>query len=219
MFPAGLQCFGEFEGKTNVAPNEKKLYIIGMKIKAACFFLGVAFLSLGVFPQRVFSQEGESGAMLPTARTIPDALRRPQRGELPRYPQDVVIGELGRGEAPEAAYRFARSLLVALTAGNYASPVFSGSPPALIERHITEIRGIEPQGYRIGGGRTEMDGYVSFLVRFLGREESITGELFINQEYDTARWFLDDLILEERRSLTEIRDSHRFIFSPYERFF
>jgi len=188
-------------------------------IRAACFLAGAAFLSLWVFPQGVFPQEEEPIVIVPAARTIPDALRRPQRGELPRYPQDVVIGELGQGQAPADAYRFARNILAALVAGNYEAPVFSGFPPSLIERHIEEIGGIQPQSYRIGGGRTEIDGYVSFLIRFLGREESITGELFIHQRENSEQWFLDDLLLEERRSLTEIRGSHRFIFSPYERFF
>ena len=191
-------------------------------IKMACF-LGAALLLPGAFPQKGFSQEGD----LPLqARTIPDTLRRPQRGEMPRIPQDFVIGELGQGQAPADAYRFARSLVAALTAGNSASPVFAGSPPALIASHIQEIGGIGPQSYRLGGGRLEVDGNISFLVRFLGREESITGELFVYQRAaadspteEPAQWFLDDLVLEERRTLTEIRDRYRFIFSPYERFF
>ena len=218
----------------NVAPNKKKRYSIkdmSKIIKMACF-LGTAFLLLGIVPQGTFPQEGDAGSGVLDARTVPDALRRPQRGELPRYPQDFVIGELGRGQAPEEAYRFARNLLAALAAGNNAAPVFALSPPALIGSHIEEIRGLEPRTFRLGGGRAEADGNVSFLVRFVGREESITGELFIRQAPaegaspalngsppEPGRWLLDELILEERRTLADIRDSYRFVFSPYERFF
>ena len=191
--------------------------------KTVCVW-AAALLLLGALPQRSFSQEENAPLQ---ARTIPDALRRPQRGEMPRIPQDFVIGELGQGQAPEDAYRFARSLAAALTAGNSAAPVFSGAPPALIGSHLQEIGGIGPQSYRLGGGRVEVDGNISFLIRFLGREESITGELFIYRRTAgedaaaeaPAQWLLDDLILEERRTLTEIRDRYRFIFSPYERFF
>jgi len=213
----------------NVAPNRKKQYSIknmSKVIKTACF-LGAAFLLAGIIPQGIFPQEAAENNVL-QARTIPDALRRPQRGEMPRYPQDFVIGELGRGQASEEAYRFARNLLAALAAGNSAAPVFALTPPALIGSHIEELRGIEPRTFRLGGGRAEVDGNVSFLVRFVGREESITGELFIRLQAppengsppeEPGRWLLDELILEERRTLTDIRDSYRFVFSPYERFF
>ena len=175
-------------------------------LKIACFFLGVIFLSPGVFSQ-----------------TIPDTLRRPERGEAPRYPWDLVIGELGRGRAPEDAYRFARTLLEAITAGNRGAPILADSLPALDEALFLEITSLGPRTYRLGGGRTETDGSVSFLVRFLGRTESITGELFIlhlqAEDSSSGLWVLDDLILEERRVLSEIRDSYPYDFSPYERFF
>ena len=69
----------------------------------------------------------------------------------------------------------------------------------------------------------EADGSVSFLVRFLGSEESIAGELYLvkaeEPNSEIARWQLDDFILEEKRELSEIRDSYRYDFSPYERFY
>ena len=194
-------------------------------IKIACFLLGTAALLLGISPQGVFSQGGEMGIM--QARTIPDELRRPQRGETPRIPFDVVIGDLGRGEAPVDAYRFARNILSALADGNYEAPVLAGFPRTLVQRYIGEIGGIELRSFRIGGGKVEADGEVSFLVRFLGHQYSITGELFIRQREApaeasppaTGQWLLDDLVLEESMSLSEIRSMNRFIFSPYERFF
>ncbi|MCL2231686.1 MAG: hypothetical protein FWB99_01245 [Treponema sp.] len=180
----------------------------------------MALLFAGKSPRDIFPQTGQPGTGTLTIGTIPEALRRPQRGESPRYPQDVVIGELGRGQAPEEAYRFALSILAAMAAGNSGSPALQSAPPALIASHIQDIGSMDgPRNVRLGGGRVEADGNVSFLVRFVGREESVTGELFIRRAENTEQWFFDDIVLEEKRSLAEIRDSHRFIFSPYERFF
>jgi len=240
-------------------------------VRITYFLLSVAFLCLGVFPQRIFSQNGDAGKEAANAQTIPNTLRRPDRGEAPRYPQDVVIGELGQGNAPEGAYIFARDLMEALVRGNTTAQVVEDSRLILTEDIFEEISSLEPRSYRLGGGRIEADGSISFLVRFLGLEESITGELFIRRqggaeaggaasarepqysestlasaspEEDSTmpgsppeepepappklqpeldpretRWLLDDLILEKRRTLTEIRDSYRYDFSPYERFF
>ena len=186
---------------------------MGMYDRIAVVLLGLCLVSPGIFPQ-----EGEPGTA--PARTIPDVLRRPDRGEAPRYPQDLVIGELGQGQAPEEAYRFARDLLAALTAGNKTAPVLEDSSVVLtegfLEEILEEIESLQPRTYRIGGGRIEADGNVSFLIRFLGKAESISGELFVRQE---EKWLLDDIILEERRALAEIRDSYHYDFSPYERFF
>ncbi|MCL2601545.1 MAG: hypothetical protein FWD91_01895 [Treponema sp.] len=149
--------------------------------------------------------------------TIPDALRRPQRGEAARFPTDLEIGELGQGKAPDGAYLFATEVLAALAKGNSAADALSGSPEALIAGYIEELSSIQTARFRIGGGRIEADETVSFLVRFLGSEEGITGELFLVQKED--RWRLDELILEPPRTFAETRDAHRFVFSPYERFF
>ena len=154
-----------------------------------------------------------------SAQTIPDTLRRPEQGEAPRYPQDIVIGELGRGNASEGAYRFAVNILQALRAGNRNAPVLANSPSALIESLFEQIGSLRPRSYRLGSGRIETDGNISFMVRFLGPEASITGELFIRQAEESGIWLLDDLILEERRPLSEIRDSYHYDFSPYERFY
>jgi hypothetical protein len=48
-----------------------------------------------------------------------------------------------------------------------------------LEAFVSELNGISPQAYRLGGGREEPDGAVSFMVRFLGRDMGITGELYI----------------------------------------
>jgi hypothetical protein len=159
------------------------------------------------FPVQLSSQE----------TAVPDALRRPDRSEAPRYAYDFVIGELGQGEASDGAYLFARNLLSAITAGRNDAPVLANFGSVLTEGLFQEIRDIRPRSYRLGGGRTEADGSVSFVTRFIGQEESITGELFIR--FEEGDWILDDLILEEKRAVSEIRDGYRYNFSPYERFF
>ena len=176
--------------------------------------------ALAFFAPKIFSQE---------TRTIPDGLRRPERGEAARYPQDLVIGELGQGQAPEGAYRFARDLLQALITGNEEAPALADTDAIITESVLDEIKGVEPRIYRLGGGKTELDGSVSFLVRFVGSQESMTGELYLRQNeisdevsgnsVTRSRWILDDLLLEERKALTELRDGYRYDFSPYERFF
>jgi hypothetical protein len=182
---------------------------------------------------------------------VPEALRRPERGESPRYPEDLVIGELGQGAAPLGAYLFAQELLSALSRGRNDAPVLQRSSSFITESALEEIRSINTRTYRLGGGRREADGSVSFIVRFVGREESITGELYVRFEetgipvrsparntelaentdtedtreivepgrQEEGRWLLDDLILEDKITLSEIRDDYRYDFSPYERFF
>jgi len=187
-------------------------------VRTACILMGLCFLSAAGFGQETQTS------------TIPGALLRPERGEAPRYPRDMVIGELGQGEASDEAYRFARELLSALTTGTEEAQ--AGTLSLFSEDLVETIRSIRPRQYRLGGGKNEADGSVSFLLRFFGSEESITGELFIKPEMqekkeDTegtdeikeGKWMLDSIIIEERRALSDVRDSYRYDFSPYERFF
>jgi hypothetical protein len=176
----------------------------GRQIGKVCFFFVLWLISQGLF-----SQEAD--------QSVSETLRRPDRSETPRYPEDLVIGVLGQGETPEGAYQTARNILSALAAGRRDAPVLANSLSIISEDHFQGIRSIRPKSYRLGSGRTEPDGCVSFLVRFIGNDESISGELFARQE--EGRWLLDDLILEEKRPLSEIRDSYRYDFSPYERFY
>jgi hypothetical protein len=151
---------------------------------------------------------------------IPEALRQPQRGdENPRYPRDAVIGEMGRGLATEEAYRYARNLLQGALTLNRESALLAGTSPSQLEELFAGLETMEPQQYRLGGGREEADGSVSFLFRFIGRDLSMAGELYIR--FDDNAWHLDDIIVEEARALSEggLMNTYKFDFSPYERFF
>jgi hypothetical protein len=148
---------------------------------------------------------------------VPEALKRPQRGEAPRYPKDTVIGALGRGTAAEEAYTVARVLLTALLKGNQDAPVLQEVDPQMVTDCFTMLEPIKPQKFRIGGGREEPDGSTSFLIRFVGREQWISGELYLRPEDDL--WKVEELILEEPRDIREQTEAYPFDYSPYERLF
>jgi hypothetical protein len=152
--------------------------------------------------------------------SIPEALRQPQRGdETPRYPRDAVIGELGRGTASEDAYRYARNLLQGALSLNRESTLLAGASPSQLEELFAGLEPLVPQQYRLGGGREEADGSTSFLFRFIGRDMSMAGELYVRP--DDSAWKLDDIMVEEARTLSDggLMNTYKFDFSPYERFF
>ncbi|MCL2243834.1 MAG: hypothetical protein FWC03_05115 [Treponema sp.] len=169
-----------------------------------------------------------------TRGSIPEELLRPRRGESPRYPVDTVIGELGRGEAPVDAYSFANRIASGFISGEMTHPALAGINASLRENYLSLLRAVESESYRIGSGKGEPDGSVSFLIRFIGREFGITGELFIRyvtrqteEEADgeiniiiTGNWTFEEMILDEAKTRDEEkRELQRFDFSPYERFF
>ena len=119
---------------------------------------------------------------MPQRNSIPQELLRPRRGEAPRYPIDMVIGALGQGDASPGAYEIARKTASALLAGNMGVPVLSSVNKTFLEDCMTKLKSINPQSFRLGSGREEPDGSFSFLVRFVGRDEGITGELYVRFE-------------------------------------
>ena len=139
----------------------------------------------------------------------------------------MVIGPLGQGKATREAYLFASDVAAALLANNKDAASLSAMNSVLLEAYLRSLEQISPHVFRLGGGRTEDDGAVSFLVRFIGREQAITGELFIRMEEtdenntDRTNWIFEDIILEDARNRdADIeKGDQRFDFSPYERLF
>jgi hypothetical protein len=188
-------------------------------------FLPLCFFSLA-------AQEAPATENL-ERHTIPDLLRRPQRGEAPRYPTDTVIGSLERGDVPVAAYSFAREVLAALLMESENAASLAAMNGADREKVFSDLGEINPRKFRLGSGREEADGAISFLIRFMGREKGISGELYVRAglppaagdtedgelQDDRPVWRLDDIILEEERSLDETVEGPVFNFPPYERFF
>ena len=164
--------------------------------------------------------------------SIPETLLRPGRGESSRYPIDMVIGELGQGRASAAAYSFASSVAAGLLSGQMSHSALSSINPGMRESYLYTLGRISPRSYRIGGGREEPDGAVSFVVRFIGREYGISGELYIRftvrrteeEEAPTGSWVFEELLLDEARSRDSehqeaLQRRHRLDLLPYERFF
>jgi hypothetical protein len=202
--------------------------------------VGGLFLVLclaGLAAQEAPEAESTENTESADRQTIPEFLRQPQRGEAPRYPTDTIIGSLARGDVPADAYDFAREVLGILVAGNKDAPVFSAMNSVELEKIFSDLEKINPRKFRLGKGQEEVDGAFSFLVRFIGRDKGMAGELYIrpvppageaaeavqNEEEEEgeeeAAWLLDDLILEEERGLDEVIDGPSFDLPPYERFF
>jgi hypothetical protein len=166
-----------------------------------------------------------------TRGSIPADLLRPSRGESARYPVDIVIGELGQGKAPDAAYSLANSVSQGFLSGQAGHPSLTSVNPDVRDKCLKALSGISPRNYRIGGGREEPDGAVSFMVRFIGRDYGITGELYIKstarriegsaEAAQQGNWVFDDLILGEAKSReSETGEGSKLInYLPYERFF
>ena len=143
---------------------------------------------------------------------LPDALRRPQRGEALRYPSDTVIGELGRGTAEDGAYRAATRFLTALMEKDRESSILAALDASFLDELFGALEPVAVRAFRLGGGRNEEDGSVSFLIRLLGSEQWISGELYLRFDYET--WLVDDLILEQAKTFSADNSGYT---SPYER--
>ena len=166
--------------------------------------------------------------------SLPPELLRPRYGEEPRFPQDYVIGALGRGDASEESYRYARQIAAGLASGNGRTEGVEFSEQKRLSV-LRTIAGLGTRSWRVGGGRVEPDGSVSYLIRFLGRENSVTGELYLRrEEFNPVSepelepekegngffWRVDDILLESPRKLSEGKYSPGGAdMSAYERFF
>jgi hypothetical protein len=167
-----------------------------------------------LIPLAAFSQRGE-----PFRGSIPEVLFRPSRGESPHYPADIVIGNLGRGSASAGAFNFANSVAAGLLSGQAAHPALDSINPISRDIYLSALGRITPESFRIGSGKVEADGVVSFLIRFIGRDWGITGEIYIRNTAEN--WVFEELLLEEPvdRNNEHQRNINRFDFNSYERFF
>ena len=81
--------------------------------------------------------------------SIPEALLRPAWGESSRYPVDIVIGEMGQGRAPYAAFTYASSLAAGLLSGQTSHPALASINPALRDNYLRALAGISPRSFRL----------------------------------------------------------------------
>jgi hypothetical protein len=187
-------------------------------------------LSLFLFVS-IFAVSQEQAERL-SRGSIPEELLRPKRGESPRYPIDTVIGELGKGTASDAAFSYANYIGSGFLSGDKENSALASIDSAVRESLLSALENITPLSLRIGGGRQEADGSVSFLVRFIGKDQGITGELYIryltrqSQGTDgevktTGNWVFEELLLEEAKDheVEQKESIYLHDFYPYERFF
>jgi hypothetical protein len=169
--------------------------------------LAVIVLSAGL--SVVSAEEGES---------VPDAVRRPSRADMARYPRDSVIGELGRGELPPEDLDYAAGVLRALMQGREQSLLFQTLNDGVAQELMSKLQTIQPRKYRIGGGKEVVDGAGSFLFRFIGRNGQIGGVMyFVRGE---KGYMLDDILLEDiPQMLLEENGNTASRLFPYERFY
>ncbi|MDR1363125.1 MAG: hypothetical protein LBJ35_03635 [Spirochaetaceae bacterium] len=175
------------------------------------FFL---FFLLFLIEATCFSQENEEPSF---SGVIPEILIRPSREKTLIYPIDAVIGQLGSGEASLAANNYARNILRDLMRMNKETDSLQNFSPDLLDEAIKKLGEVTPRKVRLGGGRDETDGSVSFLFRFMGAENELSGEIYIRSE--EGKWKAEDIIFEEPRPLSIGSESFTSTYTPYERFY
>jgi hypothetical protein len=161
-----------------------------------------------------FAQNSETSSF---SGVVPEILIRPTRETEWAYPFDAVIGQLGAGEVSAAANTYARGILRDLMRLNDKADTLKDLGPDLLGEAIAKVGEAEPRKVRIGGGRDEPDGSVSFLFRFIGSEKELSGELYIRSVAGT--WKAEDIIFEDPQKLSGGSDSVNSTFTPYERFY
>jgi hypothetical protein len=170
---------------------------------ALCFFAAVFFLA---------QTEGMDGV-------LPESLRRPEFVVEPLYPKDLSIGDLGPGSAPLEAYNYSRRVLSDLQQSKKTSELLATIPSETVDNIIVALGKNAPRKFRVGGGKEGVDGSTSFMFRYIGREEELSGAIYLRGQAG-GKWQLEDIILEEPRSLEDAKQSDNpYLWLPYDRFY
>jgi hypothetical protein len=148
---------------------------------------------------------------------VPEILKRPSLETEWVYPVDAVIGQLGGGEVSDAANAYARAVLRDLMRRNAETAFLKGLGSDQLDEAMAKLGEIEPRKARLGSGRDEIDGSVSFLFRFIGRENGLSGELYIRAE--DGNWKTEDIIVGDVQKLNREGGDFTTVYTPYERFY
>jgi hypothetical protein len=118
----------------------------------------------------------------------------PTGGESPVYPKDFAIGELGPPRVLPGAFDFAHTFLASLAQGHFDATLLE-HPSDIDEKTIKNtVALVGPRYFRLDRGKEGPHGSLSFLFRYLGSEQSVTGELYLIPE--KGSWLIQDLELE-----------------------
>jgi len=157
---------------------------------------------------------------VPVKKSVGDRvdLRVPNSTEALRLPSDYEIGPLGWGDSDQAAYNVAMTAL--LTAAKTGKAEKAGDA-YLDEQSLKNLAalGSNPQVH-IGGPLVQVEGTLSFLVRFIGKELTCAGEIHLVSA-EGGEWTVDALILDLPVLKVQEGDTGGLSFDPltYKRFF
>jgi hypothetical protein len=185
-----------------------------MKAGGKIYFVNL-FLTAGLlFPLTSFAQDGGAPSF---SGVVPEILIRPERETEWIYPVDAVIGQLGGGDVSAAANSYARGVLRDLMKLNKTADSLKPLGPDVLNEAMSKLGEVTPRKVRLGGGREETDGSVSFLFRFMGNENELSGELYLRADGDN--WKTEDIILEAPKKLSVGDEAFTSAYTPYERFY
>ncbi len=123
-------------------------------------------------------------------------LSAPGASEAPRPPRDYAIGALGPGDGNPAPYREAVSVLKELASGRSIGDRLTGNGSVGLSDILARLSSLGGAvAVRVGSPLPEGAGAVSFLVRLIGREASLSGEIRMVSGAD-GRWLVDFLALD-----------------------
>jgi hypothetical protein len=123
-------------------------------------------------------------------------LSAPGVAEALRPPRDYVIGALGPEDGNPAPYREAVSALNELVSGRTIDVRLTGNGSvglAVILARLSSLGGAV--AVRVGSPLPEGAGSMSFLVRLVGKDASLSGEIRMVSAAD-GRWLVDFLALD-----------------------
>jgi hypothetical protein len=183
-----------------------------MNIKCV-FFIFIAAACL--LPVPVIEAQNTAQAPVPASSIPPQALRPAPDASL-IYARDVVIGDMGQGTAPDGSYPVAREALDALLKSQKATGLLKNVASSRLSQISSAFEEAKPTSWRIGGGKVQDDGSVSFLFRFLGPGLGVSGEIYLVQS--GQNWLVDDVMGEDPRDVRGREEAYPYDFSPYERF-
>jgi hypothetical protein len=162
------------------------------------------------------AQSGTSNAV--PVSVVPESIRRPDFIVMPVYPRDISIGILGSGNAPIESYNYARRVLADAQQLKKTSALLSPLPTAIVEDMIRKLQSLELRKIRIGNSVETTDGSISYQFRFVGRDAEFVGAVYLRAQDD--KWQLEDILLEEPRSLEDVAKSDNpYLWLPYDRFY
>lgn len=153
-------------------------------------------ITVPLIEMKSLSSDADKGTAVP----VRTDLGIPEKNEIQRFPKDFFIGDLGRGIAPISAYTSVNTFLADLVQSSQDKSIVRFLPREEQERVYLLIRTINPNQFRIGGGKVEGENRYSFLFRLIGTSGSASGAIYTYLENNS--WVIDDISLDKDDTIT-----------------